>query len=129
MRKLIVTRDSQHVLCSCTEVSTTFYNQGLSPTVTGDILVFLTGQEDIETCAETLNERVRKLGSRISELLVLPIYANLPSGTSTGYACLHTHRVVCAKFATLSKPPPQKKTRFRPLCKNEFFNGAFSKKG
>lgn len=45
----------------------------------GDILVFLTGQDEIETCEQTLNERVRKLGSKVPELLVLPIYANLPS--------------------------------------------------
>ncbi|KAK7156706.1 hypothetical protein R3I94_006673 [Phoxinus phoxinus] len=46
---------------------------------TGDILVFLTGQEEIEACCELLQERCRRLGSKISELLVLPIYANLPS--------------------------------------------------
>jgi pre-mRNA-splicing factor ATP-dependent RNA helicase DHX16 len=46
---------------------------------TGDILVFLTGQEEIENLELVLNERVRKLGSKVGELLVLPIYANLPS--------------------------------------------------
>ncbi|OQR72688.1 putative pre-mRNA-splicing factor ATP-dependent RNA helicase DHX16-like [Tropilaelaps mercedesae] len=45
----------------------------------GDILVFLTGQEEIEACQELLLERTRKLGSKIKELVVLPIYANLPS--------------------------------------------------
>ena len=45
----------------------------------GDILVFLTGQEEIETCQELLIERSRKFGSKIKELLVVPIYANLPS--------------------------------------------------
>ncbi|CAB0030634.1 unnamed protein product [Trichogramma brassicae] len=45
----------------------------------GDILVFLTGQEEIETCFEMLNERVRRLGSKLRELLILPVYANLPS--------------------------------------------------
>ncbi|KAK3088261.1 hypothetical protein FSP39_016720 [Pinctada imbricata] len=45
----------------------------------GDILVFLTGQEEIETSQEMLQERTRKLGSKIKELLILPIYANLPS--------------------------------------------------
>ncbi len=45
----------------------------------GDILVFLTGQEEIETCQELLTERTRKLGSKIKELLIVPIYANLPS--------------------------------------------------
>ncbi|XP_053743241.1 pre-mRNA-splicing factor ATP-dependent RNA helicase DHX16 [Synchiropus splendidus] len=45
----------------------------------GDILVFLTGQEEIEACCELLQERCRRLGSKIAELLILPIYANLPS--------------------------------------------------
>ncbi|KAK7792080.1 hypothetical protein R5R35_003553 [Gryllus longicercus] len=45
----------------------------------GDILVFLTGQEEIETCQELLQERVRRLGSKIKELIILPVYSNLPS--------------------------------------------------
>eukprot|EP00055_Hartaetosiga_balthica_P016205 m.100938 g.100938 ORF g.100938 m.100938 type:complete len:1049 (+) comp9054_c0_seq3:32-3178(+) len=45
----------------------------------GDILVFFTGQEEIEAALETLDEKVRRLGSKIAELIVLPIYANLPS--------------------------------------------------
>nr|CAB3237847.1 putative pre-mRNA-splicing factor ATP-dependent RNA helicase DHX16 [Phallusia mammillata] len=45
----------------------------------GDILIFLTGQEEIETCCEMMQEKARGLGSRIRELIVLPIYANLPS--------------------------------------------------
>lgn len=49
----------------------------------GDILVFLTGQEEIETCQEILQERVRKLGSKLAELLILPVYANLPSDMQT----------------------------------------------
>ncbi len=45
----------------------------------GDILVFLTGQEEIETCNELLQERCKKLGSQIKELIILPVYANLPT--------------------------------------------------
>ena len=45
----------------------------------GDILVFLTGQEEIETCQELLQERSRRLGSKIQELIILPVYSNLPS--------------------------------------------------
>ena len=45
----------------------------------GDILVFLTGQEEIETCQELLQERSRRLGSKIRELIILPVYSNLPS--------------------------------------------------
>ena len=44
----------------------------------GDILVFLTGQEEIETAAEVLALRTKNLGSRIDELIICPIYANLP---------------------------------------------------
>ncbi|KAJ3769683.1 pre-mRNA splicing factor [Lentinula raphanica] len=45
----------------------------------GDILVFLTGQEEIEACHENLQETARTLGNKIAELIICPIYANLPS--------------------------------------------------
>ncbi|GJN14328.1 hypothetical protein PR202_gb01139 [Eleusine coracana subsp. coracana] len=45
----------------------------------GDILVFLTGQEEIETVEEILRRRTRGLGTKIAELLIYPIYANLPT--------------------------------------------------
>ncbi|KAF3605874.1 hypothetical protein DY000_02048879 [Brassica cretica] len=45
----------------------------------GDILVFLTGQEEIETAEEILKQRIRGLGTKIRELIICPIYANLPS--------------------------------------------------
>lgn len=44
----------------------------------GDVLVFLTGQEEIETATEILTMRSRVLGSRMKELIICPIYANLP---------------------------------------------------
>ena len=47
--------------------------------VPGDILVFLTGQEEIETAAEILTQRTKGLGSRIRELAICPIYSTLPS--------------------------------------------------
>ena len=45
----------------------------------GDILVFLTGQEEIEAAETNLTETARKLGSKIPEMIICPIYANLPS--------------------------------------------------
>lgn len=45
----------------------------------GDILVFLTGQEEIEACQENLQETARALGNKIKELIICPIYAGLPS--------------------------------------------------
>ncbi|SCU79000.1 LAMI_0A06898g1_1 [Lachancea mirantina] len=45
----------------------------------GDILVFLTGQEEIDTCCEVLYEKVQALGESIQQLLILPVYSALPS--------------------------------------------------
>nr|GMC47767.1 pre-mRNA-splicing factor ATP-dependent RNA helicase DEAH1-like isoform X1 [Ipomoea batatas] len=45
----------------------------------GDILVFLTGQEEIETAEEIIKHRVKGLGTKIAELIICPIYANLPT--------------------------------------------------
>ena len=45
----------------------------------GDILVFLTGQEEIEAMETNLAETARKLGSKVKEMIICPIYANLPT--------------------------------------------------
>ncbi len=47
--------------------------------VPGDILVFLTGQEEIETMAELLTHKTKGLGSKIKELIICPVFSNLPS--------------------------------------------------
>ncbi|KAJ2840298.1 Pre-mRNA-splicing factor ATP-dependent RNA helicase PRP16, partial [Coemansia sp. 'formosensis'] len=44
----------------------------------GDILVFMTGQEDIEACCETLRERLAAIDDA-KPLSVLPIYSQLPA--------------------------------------------------
>ena len=46
---------------------------------TGDILLFLTGKEEIDTSCEVLFERMKALGPSVPELVVLPIYGALPS--------------------------------------------------
>lgn len=45
----------------------------------GDILVFFTGQEEIDTCAEILYSRMKALGDAAPELIILPVYSALPS--------------------------------------------------
>ncbi|KAL3231346.1 Pre-mRNA-splicing factor ATP-dependent RNA helicase PRP22 [Nakaseomyces bracarensis] len=45
----------------------------------GDILVFLTGQEEIDTCCEILYERAKTLGDTVGPLIILPVYSALPS--------------------------------------------------
>ncbi|KAJ1797602.1 hypothetical protein LPJ59_003029, partial [Coemansia sp. RSA 2399] len=45
----------------------------------GDILVFLTGQDEIEQAQENIMQAMKALGSKVPELVICPIYANLPS--------------------------------------------------
>ncbi|KAK3378922.1 ATP-dependent RNA helicase DHX8 [Lasiosphaeria ovina] len=45
----------------------------------GDILLFLTGQEEIDTSCEILYERMKALGPNVPDLLILPVYSALPS--------------------------------------------------
>ncbi|TMW55938.1 hypothetical protein Poli38472_008586 [Pythium oligandrum] len=47
----------------------------------GDILLFLTGQEEIDTACEVLYQRIKSLQERAlaPELIILPVYGALPS--------------------------------------------------
>lgn len=58
---------------------TTVFQIHLSQPMPGDILVFLTGQDEIEQAEQSLQETARKLGNAAPELLICPIYANLPT--------------------------------------------------
>jgi ATP-dependent RNA helicase DHX8/PRP22 len=45
----------------------------------GDILVFLTGQEEIDSACQTLHDRMKALGDDVPPLIILPVYSALPS--------------------------------------------------
>ncbi|KAJ3222264.1 hypothetical protein HK099_002496 [Clydaea vesicula] len=45
----------------------------------GDILLFLTGQQEIEEVQENLQQICKGLGTKIKELIICPIYSSLPS--------------------------------------------------
>ncbi|KAL4525206.1 hypothetical protein Ndes2526A_g07284 [Nannochloris sp. 'desiccata'] len=49
----------------------------------GDVLLFLTGQEEIDTAAEVLFNRMKSLGPAVPELIILPVYSALPSEMQT----------------------------------------------
>lgn len=49
----------------------------------GDVLLFLTGQEEIDTAAEILYDRMKRLGNKVPELIILPVYSALPSEMQT----------------------------------------------
>jgi ATP-dependent RNA helicase DHX8/PRP22 len=49
----------------------------------GDILLFLTGKEEIDTACEILYERMAALGRGAPPLTVLPVYSALPSEMQT----------------------------------------------
>jgi pre-mRNA-splicing factor ATP-dependent RNA helicase DHX16 len=58
---------------------TTIWQIHLSQKLPGDILVFLTGQDDIELSATEIEETAKKLGNRAAPLVVAPIYSSMPS--------------------------------------------------
>ncbi|CAJ1850627.1 unnamed protein product [Sphenostylis stenocarpa] len=45
----------------------------------GDILLFLTGQEEIDFACQSLYEKMKGLGKNVPELIILPVYSALPS--------------------------------------------------
>lgn len=45
----------------------------------GDILLFLTGREEIDASCKILYERMKTLGPSIPELVILPVYSALPT--------------------------------------------------
>ncbi|KAL1510502.1 hypothetical protein AB1Y20_006806 [Prymnesium parvum] len=45
----------------------------------GDILIFMTGQEDILCTCQVITERLLELGDKVPAILVLPVYSLLPS--------------------------------------------------
>uniref|UniRef100_A0A7S0R6B2 RNA helicase n=2 Tax=Pyramimonas obovata TaxID=1411642 RepID=A0A7S0R6B2_9CHLO len=49
----------------------------------GDILMFLTGQEEIDTACQVLFERMQSLGKAVPDLHILPVYSALPSEMQT----------------------------------------------
>jgi ATP-dependent RNA helicase DHX8/PRP22 len=49
----------------------------------GDVLLFLTGKEEIDTSCEILTERMKALGPSVPALNVLPIYGALPTETAS----------------------------------------------
>ena len=46
-------------------------------------MLFLTGQEEIDTSCEILYERIKALGPEVPELIILPVYSGLPSEMQT----------------------------------------------
>lgn len=44
----------------------------------GDILLFLTGEEEIEQACATIREEVKKQGDEVGKMMVIPLYSTLP---------------------------------------------------
>lgn len=49
----------------------------------GDILLFLTGQDDIDTACEQIYQRSKPIEENFGKLIVLPIYSSLPTEQQT----------------------------------------------
>jgi len=44
----------------------------------GDVLVFLTGEEEIEDACRKITKEVQQMGSKVGPIKVLPLYSTLP---------------------------------------------------
>jgi pre-mRNA-splicing factor ATP-dependent RNA helicase DHX15/PRP43 len=44
----------------------------------GDVLVFLTGEEEIEDACRKITKEVTQMGSKVGPVKVLPLYSTLP---------------------------------------------------
>jgi len=44
----------------------------------GDVLLFLTGEEEIENAAYEIRTEAKKLGNAVGDVLVIPLYSTLP---------------------------------------------------
>ena len=95
---------------------------------TGDILLFLTGQEEIDTACEILFERMKSLGPEVPELIILPVYSALPSEMQTRIfdpappgsrkVCLDFNLDVLNTFKSGSNFEPMSSTCFYPSCRH-----------
>lgn len=72
----------------------------------GDILLFLTGQEEIDTCCEILFSRMKALGDLAPELMILPVSLSclglaFPSIVSVAACCVRCWMHVHMKFPSI----------------------------
>ena len=44
----------------------------------GDILIFLTGEEEIESACADVEEEISHMGNTVGNALILPLYSTLP---------------------------------------------------
>ncbi|KAI5961095.1 hypothetical protein CANMA_003869 [Candida margitis] len=82
-------------------VMTTIFQIHLTQPLPGDILVFLTGQDEIERLETQIQEAIMKIGDQLEErkLLVCTVYANLPSEYQSRIfepAPINTRKVILA---------------------------------
>ena len=78
-----ITSISMGNICNCNQYLWTLHNSYFTNSISGDILLFLTGQEEIDTACEVLYERMKSLGQEVPDLIILPVYSALPSEMQT----------------------------------------------
>jgi pre-mRNA-splicing factor ATP-dependent RNA helicase DHX15/PRP43 len=44
----------------------------------GDILLFLTGEEEIETACTKIGTEIKELGDKVGPVSIIPLYSSLP---------------------------------------------------
>ncbi len=79
----------------------------------------MTGQEEIEATCFTVKERLERLGDDVPELLILPIYSQLPSDLQAR-PCPTPPQPLCSPSAATQLPselqPPPPPWHHHPAC-------------
>jgi pre-mRNA-splicing factor ATP-dependent RNA helicase DHX16 len=71
--------EANYLSAAVTTIFQIHLGSGSTSEVKGDILVFLTGQDEILACESYISDTQKKLGSRSPPLIVAPVYGALPS--------------------------------------------------
>jgi HrpA-like RNA helicase len=56
--------------------------------IEGDILIFLTGQEEIEEACKRIKREVDNLGPDAGDIKCIPLYSTLPPNLQVRHACI-----------------------------------------
>jgi pre-mRNA-splicing factor ATP-dependent RNA helicase DHX16 len=71
--------EANYLSAAVTTIFQIHLGSGSTSEVKGDILVYLTGQDEILACESYISDTQKKLGSRSPPLIVAPVYGALPS--------------------------------------------------
>lgn len=75
--------EANYLAAAVTTVMQIHISEPIGPSQSKDILVFLTGEDEIELAKQSLEETMKKLKGRVKELIICPLYSALDATLQT----------------------------------------------